>query len=152
MKIACLLAFIILICDISFAMPYDKDHLDGMTPQLSTGLMASGYFENISMIFNADRTLNVWVLYKSENDTVPALAALLSFYALTCRNVDGVRDLTIYIGNQELSLGYWTCKREWIDYWPESLSKPSDKLAAASIITQVQKTIVVEKIGDLPAI
>jgi hypothetical protein len=140
MRIIYALIIAILISGFATAVPYDKNVLNGMVPQINSALMATGYFENVSMCFNTDRSVDMWMLSKSENQ-IPVMVALLGSYATTCSNVEGIRDLTIYVGDQELSFGHWTCKREWIDFWPKSLSNSSDALAAAAIVTEVQKTI-----------
>jgi hypothetical protein len=149
MRIIYALIIALLISSFATAVPYDRNALNRIVPQINGDLMATGYFENVSMCFNTDHSVDMWMLCKTEN-RIPAMTALLGSYANMCTNVEGIRDLTIYIGNQELSFGHWTCKREWIDFWPKSLSNPSDALAAAAIVTEVQKTISVEQIGTLP--
>ncbi|MDD1757356.1 MAG: tetratricopeptide repeat protein [Methanotrichaceae archaeon] len=140
-------------------VPFDERNLnENFVPGIGKTLMATGYFSNVSTHFNIDHTIDMWVMpnHESEATLDQHLTAILTTYAMTSRNVEGVRDLTIYSGDQETSLGSWTCKRELIDFWPTSLTTPggvmesSDVLAASTIVTEVKKTTKPEIIGVMP--
>ena len=142
-------------------VPFDERNLNkNLVPGIAKLLMSTGYFTNISTQFNIDDTVDMWAISPPEKDLDQILTLLLVEYALICQTVERVRDLTIYSGDQELSFGSWTCKRELIDFWPASLTpslktpggvvEPSDALAAASIITEVKKTIKPEIISEVP--
>ena len=128
------------VATIAAAVPYDKNAMNEVAPNLDAKAMSTGVFENISTEFNTDHTVNMWATWQSENAT-PAFMVMLGFYKSACNYYEGVRDLTIYIGNKEMFLGHWTCKRELIDLYPETIVTQSDALAAATVIAEVQKTI-----------